>query len=277
MTSRLLAGVAALAAGAAVAGGHGTETSWFDENYSGYSAVSAVKWTTAAGTWTKESSADLSVCEAAAGKMTLDTRDRELSFAPKAGSSAANSLVKIECQMAFTVCRQLEDWDYSTAKDQQGAIGIREREDGKGLTFFGWKARWFHNNEGLDRSALSSGVWIDLSAPGVVPAEGVVYAVTVENDQSCVPSRIRYSVNGHPLAEASGETWLAAKSSLKPWATGTKRTQKVCFRGRGQVGEIVATAAGDRTARAVVDFARVERPAVGSNLTFTLKSAVGRR
>ena len=262
-------------AASAFAGGHGAATGWFNEDYSGYAAGAGGSWTTRAGSWTKSSADDRSTCSAAEGKVQLNTQEAELSFKPKAGDSSANSLVKVECQMAFTVCRDEEDWNAANDKTQQAAIGIRTREDGNGLTFFGWKSRWFHNNEGLDRSEISSGTWVDLSAPGLVPEADVLYTVTIENDQSCVPSRIRYSVNGQPLADSTGATWLTAKSPLKPWDASSKKTKKVCFRGRGQVGTIVATVAGGREERAKVEFAAVARPVVGTELTFTVTNKEG--
>ena len=266
--------VAALVACAAFGGGHDAARTWFTEDHSGHAAASSVSWTTDAGTWTKENTSDRSVYSAADGQVLLDTRDAEIAFRPRAGASATNALVTVTCRMAFTVCLDLADWSSPTEKDQQAAIGIREREDGRGLTFFGWRSRWFHN-EGLDRGALSNGAWIDLSAPGVEPVPDVVYTVTIENDQSCVPSRIRYSINGHPLADASGETWLTAKSSLKPWDTGTKRVQKVCFRGLGRVGDIVATEADARAARADVALTRLERAVEGSEIAFSVTNRPG--
>ena len=262
----LLLGTAA----SALAGGHGAATPWFSEDYSGYAAGSDGSWTTSAGTWTKSSAEGKSVCSAGEGKIRLDTRESELSFKPKAGDSSANSLVRVECRMSFTTCAYADEWEAANDGNQQAALGIRMREDGNGLTFFGWKSRGYHNSEGLDRAEISSGTWVDLSAPGLIPEAGVLYTVTIENDQSCVPSRIRYSVNGQPLADSTGATWLTAKSSLKPWDASAKKSKKVCFRGRGEVGPLVATVAGGRTERAVVAFAPVARAVVGTELAFTV-------
>ena len=240
----------------------GDATTWFDETYQNFTEVRSNKWTTSAGTWRKTSATDRTVHVSATGgdSLQLDTRGGEIQFEPTK-KYAYNARMQLDADMTFTACRFGEEWNL-TNFSHHAAIAMRLKEDGETCTFIGWVSTRDSGN--------IKGRWLELSADGLVAEEDRTYAVRVESDYSCVPTRIRYTVDGHVLADALGNTWFSSRSSLGPDVTQKKHATKVGLRGKGTVGRITATEAVARVARAEVSFAAVSRPQAGSTLTPTV-------
>jgi hypothetical protein len=256
-----------LAAVAADASPRAEATEWFNETYSGFTETSDVRWDDSAGRWTKTDAGDLSTFDSAAEKVVLDTKGRELTFTPRRNGSAKtsdkNAYVKVEAHMKFYPLQCGEEWS-AADRAQRAALGLRKRADGS-LVFIGWRAS-------RDSSTIK-GRWTEISAPGVVPQEAHEYLVTLETDNSCVPTRVRYSIDGTPLADRLGNTWFStAGGSMDPAQKSSlnKYLSKVTFRGRGEVGSISATMEGAPPARANVSFGDVSRPQAGTELSFSV-------
>ena len=240
----------------------GDAATWFDETYQNFTEVRSNKWTTSAGTWRKTSATDRTVHTSAAGgdSLQLDTRGGEIQFEPTK-KYAYNARMQLDADMTFTACRFGEEWNL-TNFSHHAAIAMRLKEDGETCTFIGWISTRDSGN--------IKGRWLELSADGLVAEEDRTYSVRVESDYSCVPTRIRYTVDGHVLADALGNTWFSSRSSLGPDVTQKKHATKVGLRGKGTVGRITATEAVARVPRAEVSFAAVSRPQAGSTLTPTV-------
>lgn len=234
---------------AAYAGGaHGDPQGWFDEDYSGLNKTSSVKWSTDAGSWTKQDAGDDSTVTSEG--VTLETNDRELKFAAKA-KSATDSLVRVTGRMTFSACAAGDEY-WVTNSVPQASLSMRLTNGVP--VFIGWRT--------TRDTSLVKGYWTELSAPGVVAVNGGEYAFAIDMDYSCSPTRVRYSVNGVPLADARGESWFSIKSA-------TKRASSVGFWGHGEVGELAGTAASPRTERATVSFGKLARPKAGDEVTFS--------
>ena len=245
-------------------------TTWFNETYQNVTKPSSTRWDDAAGRWEKKDSVDQSVVST--GGVNLDTRGRELSFTPRANGhshrSNTNAYVKVDCRMSFTAATFGEEWEVAD-RSVKAALGIRQKMEDGSLTFIGWRSS-------RDGSVIK-GRWTDLSAAGVTPEEGTLYDVTVETDNSCIPSRVRYSVNGHHLADVLGNTWFSvAGGTLDPSGKNNKYLSKVAFRGRGGVSSLSATMEGERAERAAVAFDAVSRPQAGTELTFAATAIEGK-
>lgn len=245
---------------------HQAAKSWFNETYSNFVEVRSNKWTTSAGTWRKDSGRDNSSYVGGDGQASvkLDTRGDELKFTPTAGYKR-NQLMRLDCRMSFTACRYGETAPM-TNLNMQASIGMREKEDGA-LTFIGWKST-------RDGSVLK-GRWIDLSAAEVTPAEETMYDVTVETDYRCVPTRVRYSVDGKILSDAEGTSWFSTRSTLNPESNQAKHPNTVGFCGSGVVGNFSATFATNRVPRATVEFDALLRAQVGDAPTFSVTTNDG--
>ena len=245
---------------------------WFNETYQNFTETSSVRWDDAAGRWEKKDTTDRSAYSSTDQRVHLDTRGRELSFTPRAGGhshrSNTNAYVKVDCRMSFTAAKFGEEWDVAD-RSLKAALGIREKMEDGTLTFIGWRSS-------RDGSVIK-GRWTDLSAQGVTPEEGTLYDVTIERDDSCIPSRIRYSVNGHPLADSLGNTWFSISGgTLDPSGKNNKYISKVTFRGRGEVANFSATMDEPRAERAAVTFDDVSRPQAGTTLTFAAAAIEGK-
>lgn len=246
------AGVLALSLLAARAdGGHANATDWFDEDWSGFAPTSSTTWSTDAGVWTKSAS------DASVGSSTgvvYQTHGTELKFQAQRGGtarkSAKNALVKVASRMSFTAYGGREEQQVD-ASGRQAALALRHKIGGP--VFIGWRTTY-------DTSVVK-GYWTELSAPGLVPREGRLYDVLVETDYACTPTRVRYSVDGHILADATGETWFSLGST-------TKQASTIGFRGEGLIASLAATEAGARTARATVNFGKLAAPRAGDVVTF---------
>ena len=246
-------------------------TTWFDETYQNFRETSATQWDDSAGRWVKKDATDKSTFSTTDRRVRLDTRGRELTFNPRPTGhhvySHTNAYVKVECRMSFTAARFGEEWDV-TDRSLKAALGIREKMEDGTLTFIGWRSS-------RDGSVIK-GRWTDLSAAGVTPEEGAFYDVTIERDDSCIPSRVRYSVNGLPLLDNLGNDWFSvAGGTLDPSGTNKKYLQKVSFRGLGEVANFSAKMDCARTERATVAFGAVPRPQAGTSLSFTASAIEG--
>ena len=239
---------------------------WFNEVYSNFTEVRSNKWTTSAGTWRKESARDNSSHTSADGRhyVKLNTRGDELKFTPTSGYKR-NQLMRLDCRMSFVACRYGE-MAPMTNLNMQASIGMRELADGS-LTFIGWKST-------RDGSVLK-GRWIDLAAAEVTPEEERLYDVTVETDYRCVPTRVRYSVDGKILSDANGESWFSTRSTLNPESNQAKHPTTIGFCGNGLVGDFAATFATNRVPRATIDFDPLLRARVGDVPTFSVTTNDG--
>ena len=247
-------------------------TAWFNETYQGFVTTSSTRWDDSAGRWEKKDSTDKSTFSSEDQRVHLDTRGRELSFTPRANGhshrSNTNAYVKVDCRMSFTAAKFGEEWDVAD-RSLKAALGIREKMEDGTLTFIGWRSS-------RDGSVIK-GRWTDLSSTHVLPEEGTFYDVTIERDDSCIPSRLRYSVNGYPLADSLGNTWFSvAGGTLDPSGKNNKYISKVAFRGQGEIGNFSATMDSARVERAAVAFGDVSRPQVGTELTFTASAIEGK-
>ncbi|MGN0847010.1 MAG: CotH kinase family protein [Kiritimatiellia bacterium] len=260
---KVLFGVACAVCAAVVADGLTAPSRWFDETYQGLVESRPHEWRTSVGTWRADGPDDRSVFSNETKTIHFDTRGGEIRLQPKS-SSAKNGAVSVTSRMTFTACRNGEEWQ-NTNSPPQAAIGMRLVAETEVLTFIGLKTT-------RDGSVIKFR-WTDLSAPGVTPVEGVFYDVTIDSDYSCVPTRVRYSVNGTPLADANGETWFSSRGgSLDPASTAKldKRATSVGFSGRGRVTAVNTTQRTPRASRATVRFNTLLRPRVGDVPTFTV-------
>ena len=245
-------------------------TTWFNETYQNFRETSATQWDDSAGRWVKKDATDKSAF--ADGCVQLDTHGRELTFNPRPTGhhvySHTNAYVKVQCRMSFTAAKFGEEWDVAD-RSMKAAIGIREKMEDGTLTFIGWRS----SHDG----SIIKGRWTDLSATGVTPEEETLYDVTIERDDSCVPSRVRYSVNGQPLADSLGNSWFSVSGgTLDPSGKNSKYLQKVAFRGRGEVANFSATMDSARAERAAVTLDAGARPLAGSTLSFTATAIEGK-
>ena len=258
----LLSGLSAVGAETAT-----VQSTWFDETYKSFKVERADKWVTSAGAWRKTAT-DATVYSNAV--MHLDTRGNDFLLEPGPyRKSAKNQAVKVTSRMTFVACRDGEEWSYTNAIPH-AAIAMRYVPETDALTFIGWKTT-------RDGSVIK-GRWLDLSAPGVTPVENTYYDVTIDSDYSCVPTRVRYSVNGQVLAAADGETWFSARGgSLDPSQAGkqNKYATYVGFRGRGEVGQVTGVQTAATAARATVAFNALARPVPGSVATFSVSTNAG--
>ena len=259
----------ALLSGLSVAGGGDAtvQTPWFDETYTSFKVERADKWVTDAGAW-RRSATDQTVFSNQV--MHLDTRGNDFLLEPGPyRTSTKNQAVAVTSRMTFVACRDGEEWSYTNATPH-AAIAMRYVAETDSLTFIGWKAT-------RDGSVIK-GRWLDLSAPGVTPVENTYYDVTIDSDYSCIPTRVRYSVNGQVLASADGETWFSSRGGSLDPSQATKQNKYakyVGFRGRGEVGRVTGVQTAARAARATVAFNALSRPRPGSVATFSVSTNDG--
>lgn len=264
-------GVAVLFLGSVRAEGtHVPAAEWFNETYQNFRVDRVDKWTDAAGVWRKENDRDKSVFSNATQNVHLDTRGRELQFTPNTSPANKkyqyNALMTLNTRMTFTACQQGEEWSI-TNFSQHAAIALRMKSDGESFTFIGWVST-------RDGSNIK-GRWLELAADGLAPEENRFYDVRIESDYSCVPTRIRYSVDSHVLRDTLGNEWFSTRSSLYPDVAQKKHATKVGFRGRGIVGEIHATQATNRAERATIALNAGARPQTGSEISFSATAKNG--
>ena len=245
---------------------HQQPSIWFNETYSNFVEAQSNRWTTSAGAWRKASMRDKSAHTTVEGQafVKLDTRGDELKFTPKVGYRR-NQLMRLDCRMSFTACRYGEVAPM-TNLNMQASLGMRELANGS-LTFIGWKST-------RDGSVLK-GRWIDLTASGLQPQEETLYNVTVETDYRCVPTRVRYSVDGKVLSDANGESWFSTRSTLNPESSQAKHPSTIGFCGNGQVGNFSASFATNRVPRATVEFDPLLRVQAGATPTFSVMTNDG--
>ena len=254
----------------------GVPTPWFDEPLEKVklSSTSDLIWKTGAGRWTLQEG-DGSVCSTAVNRVYLDTHGRELAFRPyvtgKDGyaTSTQNPSPNNACtrivmnDVVFTACRDGEEWD-SVDSLPLGGISMRLHE-GAGCTFIGWVST-------RDGSNIR-GRWLELSAEGLTAQENVRYKVTIESDHSCIPVRIRYSVNDRPLRDVKGNEWFSVrKADLDPSKTPSTRTAALGFNGSGSIGPFAAetTVRPAERATVTIDYAKLGRPQAGESLDFAV-------
>ena len=250
---------------------------WFDETYTSLKVERDDKWVTSAGAWRKSSVSDRTVYSDSV--MHLDTRGNDFLLEPGTKpayrTSATNAAVSVTSRMTFVACRDGEEWGCTNAIPH-AAIAMRHVAETDTLTFIGWKTTRDGN--------VIKGRWLDLSAPGVTPVEDTYYDVTIDSDYSCIPTRVRYSVDGHVLAAADGETWFSSRAgsptrdgSLDPsQATKQNKYAKyVGFRGRGEVRQVRGVQRTATAARATVAFNALARPRPGSVATFSVSANDG--
>ena len=247
-----------------------TETvPWFDETYSGFLEVRSDKWTTSAGTWRKDSESDRSRYSQGDNRLHVDSGAAECRFIAST-TPAANADVRIFVRAALTAYSNGDEYDVLDGipdeRLPQASLALRRHDDGT-LAFIGLVT----TRGGAVRASFA-----ELTSPEVVPQENVEYTVGIERDYSCVPTRVRYTVDGKVLRDRLGNAWFSSRSPLGPEVTQDKKpsadnlpTSKnpsaatVGFSGRGTVGEIRADVTTAAAPRATVAFAPVARPRAG--------------
>ena len=256
-----------------------TETvRWFDETYSGFREVRPDKWTTSAGTWRKDSESDRSRYSSADNRLHVDSAETECRFVA-ATTPTANADVRIFVKAALTAYCDGDEVDALAdipfAKLPQASIALRRRTDGT-LCFVGLVTTRIYSYEDGATAGDVPASWVELSAEDLEPRENVEYEIGMERDYSCVPTRVRYTVDGKVLRDRFGNAWFSSRSPLGPEVAQDKKpsadnlpTSKntsastVSFCGRGTVGEIRADVTFRAPPRATVSFAPVARPRAG--------------
>ena len=147
-------------------------------------------------------------------------------------------------------------------KVPRAGLSLRQRPDGS-LTFIGWVS--------TRDSVTIKGRWVELSAPDVTPEENVPYQVVIENDDRCLPLRVRYLVNGVPLADRLGNTWFSERAtSLDPAAVRNGRVTAVVFTDMNEARKVETTSETRPAPRADIIIPRLSRPQPGNKLSFSV-------
>ena len=253
---------------------------WFDETYQNLKEVRADKWTTSVGTWRKDNAAaDPSYYDAGDGKMHFNTSEAGFRFVANTYAPDTNALVKVFARITMTAYRDGEEVELlqSLAYDKipQAALALRRRTD-RSLAFVGLVTTRTISRDLQKGDVLAS--WVELSAADLEPQENVEYTIGIERDYSCVPTRVRYTVDGKVLQDSLGNTWFSSRSAMgpevvqkkAPSAVGSGATT-VGFNGVGVAGRIWSEVNVRPTPRATVGFAPVARPRAGA---FTLTPSV---
>lgn len=264
----------------AMAGAKAPATVHADEQYVGVRQGGDGHWTDNAGKWNRDAK-DRSTFAEGEG-VSVSTSGKELYFRPWIEKNKScinkysnNSLLTFEGKVSFTAYRDGSELDDFAAMGPKAALVLREKGDGTtNLTFAAW--RFSTQTWGGEQT----GLWVDLSAPGLKPEEDHAYTFKMESDMGCRPPRVRYSIDGQPLATARGETWLAAKPTqgqkgLQPEIAPTNSISHIGFCGRGAIGKFTLSEALEAVERADVTVPRLGAPKVGDAVTFEAAAKAG--